>query len=82
VLDADAVINNSSQKLGGSNAYPDPAPKTVGGSGPRKTHRISPPRHTAADEQWTSSAADSDDDDDGQLRVSADETRLNRLAEH
>jgi len=32
VLDADAVINNSSQKVGGSNAYPDPAAKKVGGS--------------------------------------------------
>ena len=52
------------------------------GPDPEK-HRGSTPRHTAADEQWTSSAADSDDDDDdGQLRVSADETRLNRLAEH
>ena len=41
MLDADAVINNSSQKVAGSNAYPDPAPKKVGGSGPRKnTHRI------------------------------------------
>jgi len=40
MLDADAVINNSSQKVGGSNAYPDSAPKKVGGSGPRKTHRI------------------------------------------
>jgi len=40
MLDADAVINNSFQKVGGSNAYPDPAPKKVGGSGPRKTHRI------------------------------------------
>ena len=40
MLDADAVINNSSQKVGGSNAYPDPAPKKVGGSRPRKTHRI------------------------------------------
>jgi len=27
MLDADAVINNSSQKVGGSNAYPNPAPK-------------------------------------------------------
>jgi len=27
MLDADAVINNLSQKVGGSNAYPDPAPK-------------------------------------------------------
>jgi len=42
-LDADAVINNLSQKVGGSNAYPDPAPKKVGGSGPRKTHRIYAP---------------------------------------
>jgi len=40
MLDADAVINNSSQKVGGSNAYPDPAAKKVGGSGRRKTHRI------------------------------------------
>ena len=31
---------NSSQKVGGSNAYPDPASEKVGGSGPRKTHRI------------------------------------------
>jgi len=44
MLDADAVINHSSQKVGGSNAYPDPAPKKVGaGSGPRKTHRIYAP---------------------------------------
>jgi len=43
MLDADAVINNSSQKVGGSNAYPDPAPKKAGGSGPRKTHRIYAP---------------------------------------
>jgi len=43
MLDADAVINNSSQKVGGSNAYPDPAPKKVGGSGPRKTHKIYAP---------------------------------------
>ena len=43
MLDADAVINNSSQKVGGSSAYPDPAPKKVGGSGPRKTHRIYAP---------------------------------------
>ena len=40
MLNADAVINNSSEKVGGSNAYPDPSPKRVGGSGPRKTHRI------------------------------------------
>jgi len=43
MLDADAVINNSSQKVEGSNAYPDPAPKKVGGSGPRKTHSIYAP---------------------------------------
>jgi len=43
MLDTDAVINNSSQKVGGSNAYPDPAPKKVGGSGPRKTHKIYAP---------------------------------------
>jgi len=42
MLDADAEINNSSQKVGGSNAYPDPAPKKVGGSGPRK-HIVSTP---------------------------------------
>jgi len=50
MLDADAVINNSSQKVGGSNAYPDPAPKKVGGSGSRKTHRIySTPLHVIID---------------------------------
>ena len=27
MLDADSVINNSSQKVGGFNAYPDPAPE-------------------------------------------------------
>ena len=43
MLDADAVINNSFHKVGGSNAYPAPAPKKVGGSGPRKTHRIYAP---------------------------------------
>ena len=43
MLDADAVTNNSSKKVGGSNAYPGPAPKKVGGSGPRKTHRIYAP---------------------------------------
>jgi len=36
MLDADTVINNSSQKVGGSNAYPDPAPKKVGGPDPEK----------------------------------------------
>ena len=30
MLDADTVINNSSQKVGGSNAYPDPACKKSG----------------------------------------------------
>ena len=40
MLDADTVINNSFQKVGGSNAYPDPAPKKVGGSRRRETHRI------------------------------------------
>ena len=44
MLDADAVINNSSQKVGGSNAYRSySAPEKVGGSGPRKTHRIYAP---------------------------------------
>jgi len=36
MLDADAVINNSSQKVGRSNAYPDPAPKKWVGSDPEK----------------------------------------------
>jgi len=36
MLDADTVINNSSQKVGGSNAYPGPAPKKVGGPDPEK----------------------------------------------
>jgi len=36
MLDADAVINNSSQKVGGSNAYPDPAPKRWVGPDPEK----------------------------------------------
>jgi len=43
MLDADSVINNSSQKVGGFNAYPDPAPEIVGGSGRRKIHRIYAP---------------------------------------
>jgi len=43
MLDANAVINNSSQKVGGSNAYLDPATKKVGGFGPRITHRIYAP---------------------------------------
>ena len=38
MLDADAVINNSSQKVGGSNAYLDPAPKKWVGPDPEK-HR-------------------------------------------
>jgi len=42
MLDADAVINNSSQKVGGSNAYPDPAPKKWVGPDPEK-HIGSPP---------------------------------------
>jgi len=42
MLDADAVINNSSQKVGGSNAYPDPAPKKWVGPDPEK-HRIYAP---------------------------------------
>ena len=45
MLDADAVINISSQKVGGSNAYLDPPPEKVGGSGPRKTHWIYAPGH-------------------------------------
>ena len=36
MLDADAVINNSSQKVGGSNAYPDPAPRKWVGPDPEK----------------------------------------------
>jgi len=36
MLNADAVINNSSQKVGGSNAYPDPAPKKWVGPDPEK----------------------------------------------
>jgi len=36
MLDADAVINNSSQKVGGSNAHPDPAPKKWVGQDPEK----------------------------------------------
>jgi len=35
-LDADAVISNSSKKMGGSNAYPDPAPKKWVGPDPEK----------------------------------------------
>jgi len=36
MLDADAVINSSSQKVGGYNAYPDPAPKKWVGPDPEK----------------------------------------------
>jgi len=36
MLDADAVINNSSQNVGGSNAYPDPAPEKWVGPDPEK----------------------------------------------
>jgi len=36
MLDADAVTNNSSQKVGRSNAYPDPAPKKWVGPDPEK----------------------------------------------
>ena len=36
MLDADAIINNSSEKVGGSNAYPDPAPKRWVGPDPEK----------------------------------------------
>jgi len=37
MLDADSVINNSAQKVGGSNAYPDPAaPKKWVGPDPEK----------------------------------------------
>jgi len=36
MLDADAVINNSFQKVGRSNAYPDPAPKKWVGAYPEK----------------------------------------------
>ena len=36
MLDAGGVINNSSQKVGGSNAYPDPAPKKWVGPDPEK----------------------------------------------
>jgi len=36
MLDADTVISSSSQKVGGSNAYPDPAPKKWVGPDPEK----------------------------------------------
>jgi len=44
MLDADAVINNSSRKVDGSNAYLDPAPKKWVGPDPEK-HRIYAPVH-------------------------------------
>ena len=47
MLDADTVINNSSQKVDGSNAYPDPAPKKWLGPDPPKTHRIYAPDSVA-----------------------------------
>jgi len=58
MLDADAVINNSSQKVGGSNAYPDTALKKVGGSGPRKTHRIYAPGSTGQTDRQTDRRTD------------------------
>ena len=45
MLDADAVLNNSSQKVGESNANPDPAPKMWVGPDPEK-HRIYAPGTT------------------------------------
>ena len=42
MLDADAVINNSSQKVSGSNAYPDPAPKKWVGPDPKNTWDLRP----------------------------------------
>ena len=50
MLDADAVINN--QKVGGSNAYPDPAPKKWVGPDPEK--HIGSRRLLAA--RWSSAA--------------------------
>ena len=55
MLDADAVINNSSQKVGGSNAYPDPAPKRWVGPDPEK-HIGSTPL------QWSASSVGSQRD--------------------
>ena len=48
MLDADTVINNSSQKVGGSNAYPDPAPKKGVGPDPEKNMIGSTPLDIAA----------------------------------
>ena len=42
MLDADAVINNSFQKVGGSNAYPDPTPKKWVGPDPENTQDLRP----------------------------------------
>jgi len=42
MLDADALINNSSQKVSGSNAYPDPAPKKWVGPDPEITWDLRP----------------------------------------
>ena len=50
-----AVINNSSQKVGGSNAYPDPAPKRWVGPDPEK-HIGSTPL------QWSASSVGSQRD--------------------
>ena len=43
MLDADAVINNSSEKVGGSNAYPDPAPEKWVSPDPEKHTGSTPP---------------------------------------
>jgi len=56
MLDADAVINNSSQK--------------VGGSGPRKTHRIYGPAHTKSDTKSTLRSDDISRRSRGQLFLS------------
>ena len=45
MLDTDAVINNSSQKVGGSNAYQDPTPKKWVGSDPEKHIGSTPLRY-------------------------------------
>jgi len=47
MLDADAVINNSSQKVGGSNAYPDPAAKKWVGPDPEKHIGSTPLKYSA-----------------------------------
>ena len=43
MLDADAVINNSSEKVGGSNAYPDAAPEKWVSPDPEKHTGSTPP---------------------------------------